>query len=243
MTYSLLAKDPETGFLGLVVASRFFAVGALCPWSEGATGAVMTQALVNPELGPNALQLLRHGHRVADVRDMLIAQDEGRDQRQLHLIDIDGNTAAHTGKNCVDWFGHINDQGLSVAGNMLAGEAVIQATFDQFRADTKAPIVDRLINAMQAGEDAGGDKRGRQSIALRIQGPECYPRLDMRVDDHHDPITELRRIYGVACERFIPFSAGMPRAGRPYGILDRTAIEHVIERDHGKPFQGDVALN
>jgi len=240
MTYSILARDASSGLIGMAVASRFFAVGAVCPWSEGGVGAVMTQALVNPELGPRALQMLRQGHRPQDICDMLVAQDEGRDQRQLHIIDNQGNSAAHSGSECVTWFGHVGDRNLSVAGNMLAGEQVVRASFDSFRENERQPIVERLIAAMLAGEQAGGDKRGRQSIALRIQGPECYPRLDLRVDDHEDPITELKRIYKVARERFIPFSKGMPRPGQPYGILDRDSIEKIIERDNGKPLSADL---
>jgi uncharacterized Ntn-hydrolase superfamily protein len=120
---------------------------------------------------------------------------------------------------------------------MLAGEAVVRDTRDAWLDGGDLPIVERLIAAMKAGEAAGGDKRGRQSIALRIQGPECYPRLDMRVDDHADPIAELERIYAAAQERFIPFSAGMPRRDRPWGVGDRTEIERIIERDAGKPFR------
>jgi uncharacterized Ntn-hydrolase superfamily protein len=240
MTYSILARDAESGCFGLAVASRFFAVGAICPWSEGGVGAVMTQALANPELGPRGLQLLRHGHRAEDVRDMLVAQDAGRDQRQVHVIDNQGSTAAHCGERCVEWFGHRLADGVSVAGNMLAGPAVVDETLAEFDSRADLPLVERLIAAMRAGERAGGDKRGRQSIALRIQGPECYPRLDLRVDDHADPLAELERLYAVARERFIPYSAAMPRAGRPYGLLDRDLVERIIERDAGKPWAADV---
>lgn len=242
MTYSLLAHDAQTGLFGLAVASRFFAVGAICPWSGGPHGAAMSQALPNPELGHRALGLLAEGHAAPDVIAMLQGMDRGIDQRQFHCIDARGGAAAHTGANCVDWCGHKSAPGVSVAGNMLAGPAVVADTLACWQDRTDLPIVERLIAAMQAGEDAGGDKRGKQSIALRIQGPEVYPRLDLRVDDHADPIPELRRLYAVGQERFIPFSAGMPRAERPYGILDRAVLDAIIERDAGKPLVADPAI-
>lgn len=235
MTYSILAHDAEQGLFGLAVASKFFAVGAVCPWSGGPHGAAMSQALPNPELGHRALGLLAEGHLAEDIITMLQGMDEGIDQRQFHVIDAHGGAAAHTGAKCVDWCGHKTAAGVSVAGNMLAGPAVVGDTLACWRDRADLPIVERLIAAMQAGEDAGGDKRGKQSIALRVQGPEVFARLDLRVDDHADPIPELQRLYGVAQERFIPFSTGMPRAGRPYGILDRNTIEAIIERDVGRP--------
>lgn len=237
MTWSILAKDPDTGFIGMAVASKFFAVGAVVPWSDGRAGGVMTQALPNPEYGPRGLEMLRQGHRADTVRDALTAPDPHSDQRQLHLMEWDGETAAWTGGNCVDWCGHVSGPGVSVAGNMLAGEQVVRETRDAWLGHPELPVVERLIAAMKAGEAAGGDKRGRQSIALRVQGPECYARLDMRVDDHEDPIAELERIYAVARDRYIPFSAGMPRRDRPWGVGDRAEIDRVIEREAGKPFR------
>lgn len=235
MTWSILAKDPDSDLFALAVASKFFAVGALCPWSGGPHGVAMSQALPNPELGHRALGLMAEGHQAPDVIAMLQGMDAGIDQRQIHVLDAAGRAAAHTGNNCVDWCGHVAAPGVSVAGNMLAGPQVVAETLGAWQSNSDMQIVERLIAAMQAGETAGGDKRGKQSIALRIQGPEVFARLDLRVDDHEDPISELRRLYAVACERFIPFSTGMPRAGRPYGILDRAVIERIIERDTGQP--------
>ena len=242
MTWSILARDPESGLFGLAVASRFFAVGALCPWSGGPHGAAMSQALPNPELGARALMLLGQGHRAHAVVEMLGGMDKGIEQRQLHVIDSTGGTAARTGAECVDWCGNVSGIGVSVAGNMLAGPQVIAKTLASYQANADLPIVERLLAAMQAGEDAGGDKRGKQAAALRIQGPECYARLDIRADDHADPLTELRRLYGVAQERSIPFSASLARRERPYGILDRDIIEKIIERDAGKPLAAEVEI-
>ncbi len=242
MTWSIVAKDRETGLYGLAIASRFFAVGALCPWAEGGVGAVCTQALVNPTLGPRSLALLRDGLHAPDVRDILIGGDQGRAQRQLHLIDAAGRTAAHTGESCIDWCGHLAADGISVAGNMLAGPDVVAETLAAFEANLEQPIVERLIAAMKAGEAAGGDKRGKQSAALLIQGDEAYPRLSLRADDHSDPLAELTRLYDVAKERFIAFSAAFPRPDRPYGLTNRAFLETIIEREAGKPLTGEIPV-
>lgn len=242
MTYSILARDEESGLFGLAVASKFFAVGAICPWSGGPHGVAMSQALPNPELGHRALGLLAEGHLAPDVVEMLRGMDRGIDQRQVHVLDASGGAAAHMGEHCIAWCGSVLAPGVSVAGNMLAGPEVVAETLTSWLANRGIPIVERLIAAMQAGEDAGGDKRGKQSIALRVQGPEVFARLDLRVDDHEDPIPELRRLYEVAKSRFIPFSTGMPRAERPYGILDRQVIEHIIDRDAGMPLIADPEI-
>jgi uncharacterized Ntn-hydrolase superfamily protein len=242
MTWSILARDPETGLLGMAVASRFFAVGGVCPWSQGGTGILSTQALVNPCYGPRGLALLREGIAPRDVCDILTTDDPGASQRQIHVMNEAGAAAAHTGGDCVDWCGQLADDQVSVAGNMLAGPQVLARTLESYQQNPKLPIVDRLLAAMVAGEAAGGDKRGRQSAALVIQGPEPYRRLDIRADDHADPLAELARLHAVARERFIPFSASFPCHDRPYGVLDRAVIERIIERDAGKPLQRTVAL-
>ncbi|MGH6914836.1 MAG: DUF1028 domain-containing protein [Geminicoccaceae bacterium] len=242
MTWSIVAKDQATGLFGIAIATRFFAVGALCPYAEARTGAVSTQALVNPTLGPRALALLREGLSAADTLAMLVRADEGRAQRQVHLVDRHGRAAAHTGEECIDWAGHRTGEGVSVAGNMLAGPQVVGETFAAYQSGLGLPFVERLLAAMDAGEAAGGDKRGKQSAALLIQGEEPYPRLSLRVDDHPEPLAELRRLYGVARERFIPFSRGFPTSERPYGIIDRALIERIIERDAGKPLERDAPI-
>lgn len=244
MTWSIVARDPDSGLLGIAIASRFFAVGAVCTGSETRAGAVCTQALVNPSLAKRSLAMLREGLRPADVCHFMTAGDEGADQRQLHMMDWQGRTAAHTGANCVDWCGHLHEQDISVAGNMLVGPAVIADTLATFKSRTELTIVERLLTAMEAGEAAGGDKRGKQSAALLIQGEEPFPRFSIRADDHADPLAELRRLYDVAKDRFIPFSSCFPAAERPHGILDRAFLETIIERDGGKPLRplADIPL-
>ena len=157
----------------------------------------------------------------------LTAQDEGREHRQLHVIDDEGRIGQHTGANCVDWCGAIAGDAFSVAGNMLMGPRVIEETARAFQASRK-PFAERLIEAMEAGESAGGDKRGRQSAALLVYSGEQYANLNLRVDDHADPLAELRRLYDKAHERFIPYLMCSPSKARPWGVLDRALIEQEI---------------
>ena len=229
MTWSIVARDADGAF-GVAVASRFFAVGALCPHARSGIGALSTQALVNPGYGPSGLDLLERGVAASDAVARLVAGDEGREHRQLHLIDRRGRCAAHTGSLCIDWCGDRAHDGFSVAGNMLAGPAVLDETARAYQAHANAPFPERLLAAMAAGEAAGGDKRGKQAAALLIHTTEIYAFLDLRVDDHPDPIAELKRLYQMSLERYQPFLACLPSAARPAGITDRAAIEAEIER-------------
>ncbi len=161
--------------------------------------------------------------------DTLIAADGGRESRQLHVMDIKGRIAAHTGSECVDWCGHIQGDGFSLAGNMLAGAAVLDDTAKAFVANASLPFAQRLIVAMKAGEAAGGDKRGKQSAALVIQGEEEWSDLDLRVDDHTDPLAELERLEQVSRERWVHFRPFLPTRKNPAGITDRAVIDATIE--------------
>ena len=229
MTWSIVARDPDGAF-GVAVASRFFAVGALCPHARSGVGALSTQALVNPGYGPRGLDLIERGVSAAEAVARLVAEDEGREHRQLHLIDRAGRAAAHTGALCIDWCGHRAHDGFSVAGNMLAGPDVLDQTARAYQAQAGRPLAERLLAAMAAGDAAGGDKRGKQAAALLVYTTESYPLLDLRVDDHPEPVAELQRLYEVSLERFQPFLACLPSAARPAGITDRAAIEAEVER-------------
>ncbi len=225
MTWSIIAKDPETGAFGVAVTTKFFAVGALCPFGAAQVGALATQAFVNPLYGHDGLRLLAEGRSAQEIIAILTAADPGRDVRQLHVIDRQGRTAAHTGRECVDWCGHLAEDGVSVAGNMLAGPAVIEVTLEAYKRHTNIPFAERLMTALDAGQAEGGDKRGKQSAALKIWRTEPYPAMDLRVDDHPEPLEELRRLYGVAHERFLAFMEAMATRANPAGITDRAWID------------------
>jgi uncharacterized Ntn-hydrolase superfamily protein len=237
MTWSIVARD-ASGAFGIAIASRFFAVGALCPHMRSGVGAVATQALVNPLYAQPALDALAQGIAPEAVLRQVTASDEGREHRQVHLIDAQGRTAAHTGSSCIEWCGHTAGAGYSVAGNMLAGPQVISATAAAYESACDLPFAERLIAALAAGEAAGGDKRGKQAAALLVHTTEEYPALDIRVDDHAEPIQELRRLYDVSLERFQPFNACLPSRARPAGITDRAVIEAEIERFHAARREG-----
>nr|HET7859758.1 DUF1028 domain-containing protein [Caldimonas sp.] len=228
MTWSIVARDDDGGF-GVAIASRFFAVGALCVHTRRAVGALSTQALLNPLYGPRGIELLAAGVSSEDVVAQLTTADEGRAQRQLHVIGARGRPAAWTGEQCIDWCGHAVHDDFSVAGNMLAGAEVLEATVDAYVAARGRPLGERLLAAMAAGDAAGGDKRGKQAAALRLHGDDDYPRLDLRVDDHAEPIDELRRLYDKSFERFQPFIACLASSRDPVGLLHRDEIEARIE--------------
>jgi len=229
MTWSIIAKDNATGQFAIAVATRFFAVGARVPHIAARIGAIATQALINPYYGIDGLKLLREGRAPGEIVELLIASDAGRESRQLHIMDASGRVAAYTGKECVDWCGHVEGDGFSIAGNMLAGAGVLDDTAKAYVANESMPFARRLIAAMRAGEAAGGDKRGRQSAALLIYGEEEWSNLDLRVDDHADPLAELERLEAVSRERWVHFRKYLPSRKNPAGVTDRTVIDAGIE--------------
>lgn len=239
MTWSILARDAD-GRFGVAIASRFFAVGALCVHTGRGVGALATQALVNPLYGAQGLALLSNGRSAADVVHTLVAADTGRDHRQLHVLPASGPAAAQTGADCIDWCGHLLSENFSVAGNMLAGAQVIEATAQAYRDADGLPLAERLLAALAAGEAAGGDKRGKQAAALRIHADEDHPQLDLRVDDHADPIAELHRLYRVSLQRWQPFTACLAGRHDPVGLTDRAEIEARIERFHADARERDA---
>ena len=230
MTWSIVARDDGGAAFGVAIATKFFAVGALCPHARSRVGALSTQALVNPLYGPKGVELLELGVAPDEVVKSLTGPDAGRDHRQVHLIDARGRMAAQTGAACIPWCGHVAGEGFSVAGNMLAGPRVVEDTAAAYAAARDTPFAERLIRALEAGEAAGGDKRGKQAAALLIYTTEDYPFLDLRVDDHAEPLVELRRLYDKSCERFQPFLGCLPSRARPAGVIDRAEIEAEIAR-------------
>jgi uncharacterized Ntn-hydrolase superfamily protein len=229
MTWSIIARDPSTGQFGIAVATRFFAVGARVPHIANGIGGIATQALVNPYYGIDGLKLLREGRRPLDVIEILIAADAGRESRQVHIMDASGRIASHTGRDCVSWCGHLKGNRFSIAGNMLAGAQVLENTAQAYVAGETLPFAQRLIAAMRSGEAAGGDKRGKQSSALLIYADEEWSALDLRVDDHADPLAELERLEQVSRERWVHFRNFLPTRSNPAGITDRSIIDASIE--------------
>ena len=224
MTWSIIARD-QSGAYGIAIASKFFAVGAICPHGDGGVGALSTQALPNPLWGYRGIRLLREGMPAKAVIEHLTRPDGGAEQRQLHVHDAAGGIAVHTGARCVDWCGHVVRPGLSVAGNMLAGPDVVAATAHAFETAAAKSFTRRLIGALSAGEAAGGDKRGKQSAAVLVWTTEEYPAVSLRVDDHLDPIRELERLEGVGRQRLFHYVKFMPTRQNPEGTLDREVIE------------------
>jgi uncharacterized Ntn-hydrolase superfamily protein len=230
MTFSIIARDPATGSFGIAVATKFFAVGARVPHIASGVGAVATQALLNPLYGVDGLKLLREGKPAPEVVRLLVGADTGRDHRQVHVMDAAGRIGAHTGAQCVTWCGHLEGQGCSIAGNMLTGERVIVDTAAAYASNTALPFPRRLIAALKAGEAAGGDKRGKQSAALRIHGEEEWSDLDLRVDDHADPLAELERLERVSREHWMHFRKFLPSRRDPVGVVDRAVINAEIAK-------------
>jgi uncharacterized Ntn-hydrolase superfamily protein len=202
MTFSIVATDPERRDLGIAVASRFPCVGAVVPWARAGAGAVATQSWANTSFGPDGLALMAEGVPASEALDRLVAADDGRDDRQVGFVDPSGAAATFTGSRCMDWAGGVTGDGFAAQGNILAGEAVVAELARAFT-ETEGDLCDRLLAALIAGDAAGGDQRGRQSAALLVvrDGGGYEGRndryIDLRVDDHVDPIVELQRLFAV----------------------------------------------
>jgi uncharacterized Ntn-hydrolase superfamily protein len=202
-TYSLVACDLEAREWGIAVESKFPAAGAVVPWAEPEVGAVATQALVNVSYGPRGLTLLRDGHPAQEVAAHLTGADEERAHRQLGVVDGRGRAVTYTGDSCLEWAGGVTGDGYAAQGNILVSEETVTALATTFEASCGRPLAERLLDALAAGQRAGGDRRGQQSSALLVvkkdsgYGASSDVLVDLRVDDHAAPIEELRRLYGI----------------------------------------------
>ncbi len=225
MTWSIAAHDPETGAFAAAIATCVVAVGANCPFVRSGVGAVSTQSITNRYLGPAVLDAMARGLSPTDAIESALAGDAGRGIRQVHAVDRHGRAAAHSGANCVEWCGDRAGGGVSVAGNMLAGPAVVAETLARFEADPALPLPERLLAAMDAGQTAGGDKRGQQSAALVLTTTEDFPDVNLRVDDHPAPLDELRRLLALWRRDREPGLRTAPRKADPSGLVDLDAIE------------------
>ncbi|MCP8615772.1 DUF1028 domain-containing protein [Salirhabdus salicampi] len=199
-TFSIVGFDPETEELGVAVQSKFIGVGSVVPWAKAGVGAVATQALANPSYGPNGLNLMEEGKTAEEAAEILVAEDEGREERQFGIIDAKGNAYTYTGENCVPWAGGKAGKHYAAQGNILVSEETVEAMANTFE-NAKGSLAERLLEALDAGQGAGGDSRGKQSAAIYIvkekggYGGHNDRYVDLRVDDHPDPIKELIRIY------------------------------------------------
>jgi uncharacterized Ntn-hydrolase superfamily protein len=224
MTFSIVARDPQTGSFGIAVTSCFFSVGALIPHVQPEIGAVATQAMVNQSFGVRGLAMLTEGMPAALVAEKLAETDEGREVRQVHLVDSSGCTGGYTGSRCPEWAGRVDGAGVSVAGNTLQDEGVAVATLVAYERSGNEPFEHRLIAALQAGEAAGGDRRGRQSAALLVRGRPGMRDIDIRVDDNAAPLDELERLLAVYTHDFLPVARLFPSGDGNHGIFDAESL-------------------
>lgn len=209
-TFSITARCHRTGEVGIAVATKFIAVGGLCSFVKNNVGAIASQAFINPHLGIWGLEHLAKGHSAQETLEFLKSKDEGIEFRQLGIVDNRGGSAAFTGEFSDNWHGHITGPNYALAGNRLVGVETLEAMKKSFESDDTLPLGQRLISALSAGEAAGGDKSGHQSAAVKVYGASDFPVLDLRVDEHQDPVAELRRVYGIAEKVLIPLIDSLP---------------------------------
>jgi uncharacterized Ntn-hydrolase superfamily protein len=236
-TFSIVARDPQNGDLGVAVASKFLAVGSVVPWARAGAGAVATQAMANLAYGPDGLALLDGGRSAQEALDQLLVDDEQREHRQVGIVDARGGAAAHTGALCMEWAGHVVGAGFATQGNILAGASVVQAIAETFTR-AEGELAERLLAALAAGDAAGGDRRGRQSAALYVAraggsyGGALDRYVDLRVDDHPAPVPELARLLKLhrfyltppRQEDLLPIDAALARELQ--ALLDRAGYYH-----------------
>jgi len=197
-TFSICARCDKTGQLGVAVSTAVPNVGSLCPYVKAELGAISVQSLLNQRLGVDGLKLLAKGKRVEEVLEVVLSKDKDKNKRQLGIVDNNGNSCAWTGKDCLEWSGHINDKNISVQGNLLISEDVIKDMYDVFQSTGDLSLKERLMLALEAGDKRGGDKRGGdfRSAALIIYSKEERPTVNLRVDSHPFPVVELRKLLG-----------------------------------------------
>ena len=225
ITWSILAHDPQTGGFAVAVTTCNLAVGAAVPHLRAGVGAVATQSMTNRYLGPAILDAMARGVAPDLAIAGALAMDEGRALRQVHAIDRHGRTAAWTGERCVEWCGHVTGAGWSVAGNMLSGEAVVADTVAAFADGGALALPERMLAALDAGETAGGDRRGRQSAALRLITTEDFSDIDLRVDDHQAPLPELARLLQLWRTHRAARLHEQPSRANPAGLHDLDVVE------------------
>ena len=227
-TFSIVARCERTGELGVAVASAVPAVGALCPYLVPGVGAVSTQSWVNPYLAIDALNAMQSGVCAADALAYVLATDGDAALRQIGLIGLNGAGVAWTGSACTRWNGHLVGPDFAIQGNMLTGQATLDAMHDAWCSNPAADLAERLMQVLEAGDQAGGDFRGKQSAAIKIVHKEAYASIDLRVDEHAQSVIELRRVYQLALQQLIPFVRGMNRRYSQQVGLDSGVTELLL---------------
>ena len=242
MTFSIAARCPRNGMLGVATASKALGAGALVPYVRSGVGAIASQSFVNPYLGIDGLVLLDQGLPAERAIERLIEDDPGRDLRQLGIVDKEGRAAAYTGARCIDWAGQVLGGGYVCLGNILVGEDVIKAMAAAFERGAEEDLPERLVQALEAGQAVGGDRRGRQSAGVYVMAAEDYPLVNVRVDDHSDPVPELRRLLEVWKQEEMGWMQYMSRRDDPIpgwdavGRIREQIDEELNEREPVKEY-------
>jgi uncharacterized Ntn-hydrolase superfamily protein len=224
MTFSIVAKCAQTGQFGIGAATAVPAVGKLLTHALAGIGAVATQAKLNPYLGIDGLRYLAEGMSAEAVRARLLAEDPAREVRQFCVMDRNGATAVYTGAECIPWAGSLERRGFSIQGNRIAGPEVLEAAAEAFTVCENRPLADRLMEALAAGDACGGDVKGEVSATIYVMDTEEYPLWDIRVDEHADPIAELRRLHGIFREQLLPEIGAMPTRNKPEGDSEERPV-------------------
>lgn len=224
MTFSIVARCPRTGQFGVAAATAMPAVGKLLSHAAAGAGAVATQAQVNPYLGLDGLALLRQGLSAKEALERLKGTDPCMELRQCALIDAQGDSLCWTGEKCIPWAGSLAGEQFSVQGNRLVGPQVLDAVAEAFRHAEKRPLIERLIEALAAGDRCGGDRHGESSAVIYVVDREEYPLWDIRVDHHLDPVAELRRLHKVFAREVLPEILAMPTRDNPAGLAAEDSV-------------------
>jgi uncharacterized Ntn-hydrolase superfamily protein len=228
VTFSLVARCPHTGQFGVGAVTGTPGVGKLLTWARRRTGAIATQAWINPYLGIDALALLEHGHPAEKALAAVIAMDEGRDLRQVAVVDDASRTAVWTGGDCSPWAGERTGEGWAAIGNLLASGDTLDACVARYAELASEPLVERLLGALEAGEAAGGDSRGARSATVYVVDSEEYPLWDVRIDDHGSPLPELRRVKERFAEELIPQIQKLPTRENTVGDLTQGSHDGLV---------------
>ena len=218
-TFSIVGRCERTGQLGVAVSTADVAAGRLVTWARAGVGAVATQSWPSLYLAIDALRLMEAGVSAPDALERVLADDPGREVRQLGMVDNQGASASFSGSDCTEWYGEVTGPDFAAQGNMLLRGETVSAMADAFRVTPDLDLAERLLRSLEAGQAAGGDKRGRQCSALLVVDREEYPLWDLRVDEHPQPVAELRRVHEIARLQLLPFVEGLPTRANPLGSL------------------------